>query len=166
MPETNYYYDKGHQLRPFTHQGLANPGSLPPDGAVRTAPPVYGQGKWPGFNGSSWTLIDDHRGESGYVDGQPYKITDFGPYPPGWTSSPPPPTEAEVKASAKAALLSSLDGLDRKSTRSLRAVEALRARIANGEAGLEDDLAAELTFLSNLESQAVAKRAELAALGD
>jgi hypothetical protein len=164
MPEMNYYYNQSHPLKPFTGQCLANPGSYPPDGAVRFPPPSgYPQGKHPAFKDGSWVLIDDHRNESGYVNGQPFTIKDYGPYPDGWSTTPPPPTPEQIKQEAINQCLGKLAELDAKSTRTIRSIEVLRYRQSNGE-NVTSELASEIAFLGNLENQAQETRAELAAL--
>lgn len=41
--------------------------------------------------GNEWVVQPDHRGQSGWVDGEELEITDPGPYPEGWSTEPPPP---------------------------------------------------------------------------
>jgi hypothetical protein len=163
MPEYNHYYDDGHELRPYRTSSVANKGSMPPRNATRTAPPAEKEGKWPCFADGAWVYVDDHRGEIGYVGGKRTEIRDIGPYPDGWSAQPPPPTAEEVREAAIDVCLMTLNGLDAKSTRSMRAIEVLRARLADGE-DAQAELDGELAFLADLEGQARDERAKLAAL--
>jgi hypothetical protein len=111
-------------------------------------------------------LVEDHRGESGYVGGKSFTIKELGPYPDGWSTTPPEKTADELKAEAEAACLGALAEIDAKSTRSIRAIEVLRAELAVASGSdltaLNAKLTDELTFLEGLESQARAQRAALA----
>ncbi len=90
----NNYFNINHPLRPYTHSLPATPGTVPPPNALRdSAPPTAPEGFWPGESGGVWVNIEDHRGEEGYVNGEPFTITDFGPYPQGWSTEPPAPPE-------------------------------------------------------------------------
>lgn len=64
-----------------------------PANATRQAPPDPIPGLTPCWNAilDHWEMVEDHIGEEGYVNGLPYKIDDYGPYPPGWSTEPPPP---------------------------------------------------------------------------
>lgn len=164
MAEFNYFYDVNDPAKPFLRHCPANKGSLPPANAVRVAPPEAAPGRWPCLGPDGWASREDHRGEIGYLDGSRTEIKLIGPYPDGWSAEPPPPSEEEEKAKAIGECLAALAGLDAKSTRALRAIEALRARIDAGEAGLGAELEAELAFLTHQENQARDERAKLAAL--
>lgn len=92
----NNYFDINHYLRPYTYSLPAIPGTVAPVNALRGEDtPTSPTGFWPGENSGAWADIEDHRGESGYVNGAPFTITDFGPYPQGWTTEPPEPTPEE-----------------------------------------------------------------------
>jgi hypothetical protein len=169
MAEFNYYYDETHPLKPFSSESVANKGSLPPLNAIRTAPPAKQAGKWPCFKNGAWSMVDDHRGETGYVNGVRTEIKDIGPYPSGWSATAPPPTEEELTERAIDECLAKLNDLDRKSTRSIRAIEVLKERIAENVGltdpdGLSAQLAAEKAYLAGLEEQAKEERAKLATL--
>lgn len=43
----------------------------------------------------SWEYVEDHRKEEGYVDGVHTTINKIGPYPAGWSTVAPEPTEEE-----------------------------------------------------------------------
>lgn len=36
-----------------------------------------------------WEYVEDHRGETGFIDGKPYVIEQFGPWPTGFTKELP-----------------------------------------------------------------------------
>lgn len=60
-------------------------------------------GFWPRWpvenpNANDWEYVENLKGESGYVDGEPCNIIDYGPPPADWRKTPPPPTIAEAKA--------------------------------------------------------------------
>ena len=155
----NYHYDGKHPLKPFTGKGFANKGSLPPKNATRIEPPEAGPGQWPVYAGGSWGLAEDHRDEKGYINGVPAEIKDIGPYPEGWSETPPPLTAEQVREAAISECLAKLGELDAKSTRSIRAIEVMK-----NSGGYTEELVAELAFLAGLEEQAVAERAKLADL--
>lgn len=66
-----------------------------PNNATHTAPTVV-EGKIPRWDGKKWVQVEDHKGESGYVNGQPHTINEYGPLPDGWSDTPPPPTTGEL----------------------------------------------------------------------
>ena len=75
-----------------------NPTSTPSYRSTRTTP-VFVAGHIPKWNGSEWgEQVENHKGEKVYVNGEPYEITEYGPYPNGWSDSPPPPSLEEAKA--------------------------------------------------------------------
>jgi hypothetical protein len=121
MTETNYYFNDESPFREYAGSSLANPGSLPPANASRTAP-NESEGFWPVWNGSGWELMEDHRGEKGWLSGQEFEIKDLGPLPEGWSWEQPPPSPEELKAQALARLQGLLVHIDSASIRPLRAV--------------------------------------------
>lgn len=92
----NNYFDNTHPLRPYTHSLPAMPGTVAPANALRGQTPTARPGFHPAEKDGRWTEIEDHRGESGYVNGQPCEIKDFGPLPDGWSDTPPAPTIEEL----------------------------------------------------------------------
>ena len=66
-----------------------------PNNATRTAPTLK-KGFIPCWDGKKWGQVEDHKGESGYVNGQPHTINVYGPLPDGWSDTPPPPTTGEL----------------------------------------------------------------------
>jgi hypothetical protein len=169
MPIINYYYDSEKFLKPFTHECFANPGSFPPDNAVRTAPPALAEGFWPCFIDGEWRLIEDHRGEKGYLDGQGDEIKEVGPYPDNWSFEAPAPTPEQVKAAEISRIQGVLFELDLKSTRPMRAIMECQKELASAsDQGRIDELNASIAIeegrLAELESQAQIERANLSAL--
>jgi len=65
--------------------------SLVPAHCTTTAPPVAQAGFAACWAGGGWTLVEDHRGEAGYINGAASVVTDLGAYPTGWSSTPPAP---------------------------------------------------------------------------
>ena len=165
-PTYNYYYDQSHPLKPFTSFAMANPGTYPPNNAVRVPPPEAGQGLWPVWDAAAglWDTVQDHRGEKGYLNGQGHEIKDLGPYPDGWSTTPPPLTAEETKRRQKAELLARLDALDRQSARPARAI--IKARFADNRSfeDVQTDNGDDIERLSDLESEAVVVRTQLAVL--
>ena len=49
-----------------------------------------------------WEQVENHKGEQGYVNGQAHTITEYGPYPDGWSATPPEPTQEEQIQTAMA----------------------------------------------------------------
>jgi hypothetical protein len=72
-----------------------------PAHSTSAAPPAVREGEaavW--VDDGWWTIVEDHRGESGYLDGEPITVSDLGPLPDGWSDTPPapaPPTADEVR---------------------------------------------------------------------
>lgn len=78
---------------------------LLPNNATRTAPTVV-DGKIPHWTGDGWEQVENHKGKSGYLNGQPRTITDYGPLPTGWSDTPPPPTIEEAQAAKRSEIAS------------------------------------------------------------
>ncbi len=121
-------------------------------GATPVAPPEAGEGRAAVWNGSTWELKEDHRGKTGWLNGRPHIITDYGPYPEGWSSEPPEPDEAELQAQRIAEIKARLQEIDAASIRPLRAKAAGTAT------------AADEARYTELEREAAELRAELAGL--
>ncbi len=92
----NHYFDITHQLHPYTHSAYAAPDTIAPVNALRQALPEAKKGYHWGENEGDWIYIEDHREEKGYVNGVAYTIEDYGPYPEGWSETPPPLTTEEL----------------------------------------------------------------------
>lgn len=48
------------------------------------------------WNDKVWEQVEDHKGKSGYVNGVPTEIKEYGPLPDGWSDTPPAPTIEEL----------------------------------------------------------------------
>ena len=48
------------------------------------------------WDGKKWGYVENNKGKSGYVDGKPFKVKEYGPLPAGWSETPPPPTAVEL----------------------------------------------------------------------
>ena len=83
---------------------------LLPNNATRTAPTVV-DGKVPRWTGSKWEQVEDHKGKSGYVNGQPHTINAYGPLPEGWSTEPPAPTLEDQLAAIEAKYASKIASL-------------------------------------------------------
>jgi hypothetical protein len=174
MSEYNYYFNAEHPLKPFTCGALANPGSFPPDNAVRTPPPARAEGFWPCLvdivhGVGAWQLIEDHRGQKGYLDGQEAEIKEVGPYPDNWSFEPPAPTPEQVKAAEVSRIQGVLFELDLKSTRPIRSIMELQKELANTTIQTRIDqikisIEKDEEKLAELESQAQIERDKLSAL--
>lgn len=87
---TAYQHDaRGYYLYPFKY-----PAGPIPAGCVADAPPEN-EGFIPKWTGATWELVENHKSERGWINGEPFEIKDYGPYPEGWSSTPPAPTMLE-----------------------------------------------------------------------
>jgi len=127
--------------------GIEDHGLLP-NNATYTAPQVT-EGHIPHWTGEAWEQAEDHKGLEGFVDGKPHTITDYGPFPTGWSDTPPEPTESELCAQRMAEIKGELQALDTAKVRPMSA-------IIDGTA--TDD---ERTRLAELNAQADELRGEL-----
>ncbi|MDR1489841.1 MAG: hypothetical protein LBS65_05050 [Desulfovibrio sp.] len=151
----NHYYDNTHPLRPYTHSLTATPGTMPPVNALRgDKPTATAEGRWPAEKNGAWIEIEDYRGKSGYLNGKPHIIKEYGPYPDGWSDTPPDPTPAELTKQRRTEILARLAEIDDTSVRPLRA-------IAQGEA-----VQADHDKLAALDAEAAELRTELAGFYD
>ena len=66
-----------------------------PNNATRTTPTIV-ESFVPRWTGKNWEQVEDHKGKSGYVNGQPHEVKEYGPLPDGWSETPPPPTTEEL----------------------------------------------------------------------
>lgn len=90
-----------------------------PNNSTKTKPSVK-KGYIPHWSGQKWEQVENHKGEAGYVNGEPFTIKDYGPYPEGWSTTPPEPTMEEKIHAAMAEFENSiqarLDGFARTLT--------------------------------------------------
>ena len=68
---------------------------LLPNNATYTVPTLK-KGFVPRWTGEKWGQVEDHKGKSGYVNGQQHEIKEYGPLPDGWSDTPSPPTHEEL----------------------------------------------------------------------
>lgn len=72
-----------------------------PNNATHTDPTLK-KGFVPRWTGKNWEQIEDHKGKSGYVNGQPHEVKEYGPLPEGWSDTPPSPTEEQLFVTLRA----------------------------------------------------------------
>lgn len=81
---------------------------LLPNNATRTAPAIV-DGKIPHWTGDGWEQVENHKGKSGYLNGAPYTIKEYGPLPDGWSTAPALPTLADAQATVRTAINAGFD---------------------------------------------------------
>lgn len=88
---------------------------LIPAGAFEDAPPLTGVNEAAKRIGDAWVVIPDFRGRQYWLsEGSHHAITEIGiALPEGALNSPPPPTAAQLEATAAATVKSMLDALAR-----------------------------------------------------
>jgi hypothetical protein len=145
---TAYQYDSAGYFA-----GTSEDYGLLPNNATHTPAPEAQEGYIARWTGTAWEQVENHKGEQGYLDGKPHTINAYGPYPAGWSVTPPSPTLEELAAQRRAEILSRLTEIDAASVRSLRA-------IAQGVA-----VQADHDKLAALDAEAAGLRTELATLG-
>lgn len=89
MPKCYQYTADGY------YAGEAEDYGLLPNNATHTVPTLK-KGFVPRWTGKKWEQIEDHKGKSGYVNGQPHEVKEYGPLPEGWSDIPLPPTTEEL----------------------------------------------------------------------
>ena len=131
-----------------------------PSNATRTSTPQIQPGHALHWTGTAWEQVESHKGEQGYVDGQPHTIRDHGPYPDGWSTTPPPPTPEEIAAARRNEILARIKEIEfEEQPRCLREI-ALGA----GKIG-QNALDFSVQKLAALDAAVVELRTELAGLG-
>lgn len=97
----NYYFAESGE---YTMATEAYQDALPPPDALRVAP-AFAEGYWPVVTESrdGWIMLEDHRGEEGWVDGERVAITVLGPLPEGWMATPPEVIVPEEEIAAQKA---------------------------------------------------------------
>ncbi len=115
--------------------------------------PKSKEGFLPRWNGEAWEQIENHKGKTGYINGEPYEIKEYGPLPEGWSTEPPPDTRTpdEIRI---AEIKSRLEEIDRF------VIRPMRAKLA-GMATAEDEI-----ILVELEHESKALRDELSTLAN
>ena len=62
-----------------------------PEGYTLSVPPAFTKGQAAEYDGSAWTVLEDHRGTRIYgAEGGSHVPTQLGPIPDGWLASEPP----------------------------------------------------------------------------
>lgn len=120
--EQNNYFDQHIPCGPLLTRCPPTKDSMLPANALQGSTPTSKAGYHPGEKNGKWIQIEDHRSEEGYLDGQPHTISDFGPYPDGWTTTPPQPSAEEQAEQRRQEIRSRLSAIDMKSVRPLRAM--------------------------------------------
>ncbi len=90
------YDSDGYYAEPIEDFGLL------PNNSTHVKP-VLLAGFIPRWDGKAWQQVENHKDEEGYLNGEPYRIKDYGPYPEGFSLTPPEPpkpTLEELKARA------------------------------------------------------------------
>lgn len=102
------------------HEARIDPRSqlpLYPRGAVLDPPPQVEPGYAAVWDGTGWTVQEDHRGLAGWVHDEPTTITELGPLPEGWSDAPPVIPEPEpspiIHEVSKLTLMERLVALDK-----------------------------------------------------
>ena len=95
---TAYQYDAGGY-----YAGTVEDYGVLPNNATRE-PVEVAPGFMPRWTGTAWEQVENHKGESGFVDGEPHTVKAYGPYPAGWSAAPPPVPFSEALDSARAAI--------------------------------------------------------------
>ena len=79
----------------FIKEEISSDGSLPHN--CTTVEPEMIEGYWPRWTDNAWTQVENHKGEKGYVNREEFEIKEYGPYPSGWSTTPPPLTFEQTK---------------------------------------------------------------------
>jgi len=149
-----YQYDAaGYYVGPVDDYGAA----ALPHNAIRSVPPPDREGHIQRWNGHAWERVENYKGREGYLNGQPHKITEYGPLPEGFRDTPPEPTKAELAEKRRQAIQTEFFKIREQTERPQRALEV--ARLLGRPLPEEDK-----TRLIALEARAEELRAELAAL--
>ncbi len=138
-----YCGTESFSLDPLESEKAGMPVWLQPGNTLTTPPGEMRDGHvWKRVD-DAWQELEDHRGESGFVNGEPFTIKELGPLPEGWSTKPSEPTEREK-------ILAQILELESQQT-----PRRLREAALTGEGRV---------WLQNLDAQIAAKRAELSGL--
>jgi hypothetical protein len=119
-----YCYDTSNSLNPLSKSILLSDLSTPPtEPYTLIPPPEYGREQIACFIDGAWRLLEDHRRQWGWINGEPVMIEDIGPLPEGFSTTPPPPTQAELNEQARKEYLAELESIDKATIRAMREVE-------------------------------------------
>ena len=79
--------------------------ALPANATTVELPPVRaGQARVLTLTCDAWAYAEDHRGKSGYVNGEAHTIAQLGPIPQGWSETAPEVTLDTLQAAKRAAI--------------------------------------------------------------
>lgn len=131
-----FTHSEAFSLDPLESEMSGEPVWLQPGMSLPVAPGDSKDGFVWRANETAWEEVEDHRGESGYVNGVPTEIKEYGPLPDGWSVTPPPPTADQLFAALRAARDARLASTDKMllpdypiSAESLAQVKAYRAAL-------------------------------------
>lgn len=131
MEQQNHYFD---EQGVYTGSLPVGREEFPPRNALRCNLPQK-EGYWPVVNAAhdGFVLVEDHRGQEGWVNGEQTRITEVGPLPEGWSDTPPmPPDNRMPEEKRRAAYFREADAI-RNEALSYQA-EADAWRLAGNEA--------------------------------
>lgn len=97
-----FTHAEAFSLDPLESEMAGEPVWLQPGMSLCIAPGDMTEGFVWRVAGDAWEEVEDHRGESGYVNGVPTEIKEYGPLPDGWSVTPPPPTLEDQLAAIEA----------------------------------------------------------------
>ena len=100
-------------IDPLESEMAGEPVWLQPGNTLTVPPGELREGYAQQRVGDTWKEVEDHRGKSGYVNGQPHEIKEYGPLPDGWSYTLPPPTEEELFVQLRDARATRLDATDK-----------------------------------------------------
>ncbi|NCB23786.1 MAG: phage tail protein [Deltaproteobacteria bacterium] len=63
--------------------------------------PVLTDGFIPRWVGAAWVQVANLKGKSGYLNGQPFTITEYGPAPDGWSETAPLPKLSDAQTAKR-----------------------------------------------------------------
>lgn len=90
-----YQYDNnGYYIGETTAYKINGTVSMPHN-TTAVAPEIK-EGFIPKWNDEAWEQVENHKGETGYVNGVYTEIKYFGPLPEGWSNEPPKPEVDET----------------------------------------------------------------------
>lgn len=84
--------------------GIGEDYGLLPNNAEYVEPELV-DGYIPHWTGTEWEQVENHKGEQGWVNDEPYTIIDYGPYPDGWSTTEPiftPSEQEKIQAALEA----------------------------------------------------------------
>ena len=97
-----FTHAEAFSLDPLESEMAGEPVWLQPGMSLPVAPGDSKTGFVWRVAGDAWEEVEDHRGESGYVNGVTTEIKEYGPLPDGWSVTPPPPTADQLFAAMRA----------------------------------------------------------------